>query len=58
MSCINKSDKQYIALEKIYGDSITESIIRVMSNRKNLQDDFYIPWFVSLKEQNWYKFKK
>lgn len=45
--CINKGTKEYIALEKRYGDSIAEPIVRRITKKKGLTESFYIP---SVKE--------
>lgn len=43
MSCVNKSDKNYIRLAERYGDNIAESIVRAISKTKGLVEEFHIP---------------
>ena len=50
MACINKSLKEYKDLEKRYGDTIAESIVRAISKNRNLKDNFYIPSIAEAKK--------
>ena len=50
MSCVNKSNKDYIRLAERYGDTIAESIVRTISKTKGLVEEFHIPSILEAKK--------